>query len=696
MAQTNEAMASRLFICAFDNQKQCNETFRTQEQASRYAILAHGGYPFRISESGLFMCPFAEGFSEKGWARCCPCPLDQACEGFRDVKIPEMRQHIRNEHAQGYDHAASAFPCAYAGCEDEYEMLPSKVLPWGGRKLPLFNSLIAQQSALLETKFSDKLGDEDVFHKPSECELDDLEDFEQDLLLCDRFQDLSQQEPAEKIHQRNVAIWRKQTPALESLASTPWLKTANVLSTAKLTEEMKTLNSKDGRRDPKTAKTIILSTYPTMSKRLMSKDEKWFTWKGESGPPSGQKKRRKPRAGDDPAEPPRDARIDSEKAQEGDEVHCRRSGRRQRRLCRQVWTDCAGRELGFIRVPSPAVIAMEVRRVDRGRGAENSKYKGGFALSRRCLGCSLLFRLGQLASHPEIHLAAENTICASEACNHPAVFATDSCRTHLEKLNKVWYQKQQSLTPEALRDLLSTAINREWSSPGRYNTLVRRRFDEIRNGSRPSSDLVVLDDESSIASLQLFEFCIIDRVFGKTLINTTIKHPYGLNHRVPKRSASAATRIKELWSRHAANSIYSDSGVASIDHIGCAPSCFCTEEGRDHSHNGLSRGYYDILPPDEMCVPLISLFRELDSGAAGPPAFPPEIGNIIPSSLSSAPFAFDEFCKPVQERGPDWNPLKFPVTPQNSITEHFDRVNDSGKRKRSAINGDAMASKRTR
>ncbi|KAM5356133.1 hypothetical protein ACJ41O_002779 [Fusarium nematophilum] len=324
------------------------------------------------------------------------------------------------------------------------------------------------------------------------------------------------------------------------------LKTANVLSTAKLTEEMKTLNSKDGRRDPKTAKTIILSTYPTMSKRLMSKDEKWFTWK-------------------EPAttrlNPPETPVL---------------TPRKPKKVTKYIADEVDGDNVDF---------------VDK---------------------CGLIAPDGNLVSYEFRHQPSSqwkfDVLIADEAqyvrkesgSYHNLLRLIDwkrlFCRTHLEKLNKVWYQKQQSLTPEALRDLLSTAINREWSSPGRYNTLVRRRFDEIRNGSRPSSDLVVLDDESSIASLQLFEFCIIDRVFGKTLINTTIKHPYGLNHR--------QTRL--------------------------------------------------VLE------------------------------------------AFDEFCKPVQERGPDWNPLKFPVTPQNSITEHFDRVNDSGKRKRSAINGDAMASKRTR
>jgi hypothetical protein len=41
-----------------------------------------------------------------------------------------------------------------------------------------------------------------------------------------------------------------------------------------------------------------------------------------------------------------------------------------------------------------------------------------------------------------------------------------------------------------------------------------------------------LDDKFSIASKQLWEFSLIERVSGKVLINTTIAHEHGLNHAV--------------------------------------------------------------------------------------------------------------------------------------------------------------------
>lgn len=47
---------------------------------------------------------------------------------------------------------------------------------------------------------------------------------------------------------------------------------------------------------------------------------------------------------------------------------------------------------------------------------------------------------------------------------------------------------------------------------------------DILQGKRQGSDLVILDDEFSLASRQLWEFAIIERVSGKVLINTTIKH----------------------------------------------------------------------------------------------------------------------------------------------------------------------------
>jgi hypothetical protein len=59
---------------------------------------------------------------------------------------------------------------------------------------------------------------------------------------------------------------------------------------------------------------------------------------------------------------------------------------------------------------------------------------------------------------------------------------------------------------------------------------VRSRTLEIQEGNRAGSDLVILDTEYSVASSQLWEFALIEKVSGKVLINTCIEHENGLDH----------------------------------------------------------------------------------------------------------------------------------------------------------------------
>jgi hypothetical protein len=70
---------------------------------------------------------------------------------------------------------------------------------------------------------------------------------------------------------------------------------------------------------------------------------------------------------------------------------------------------------------------------------------------------------------------------------------------------------------------------KRWNFPSRYD-IVRRRIEDILQGKRPGSDLVILDDEFSPTSQQLWEFAIIERVSGQVVINTCVEHPDGVDH----------------------------------------------------------------------------------------------------------------------------------------------------------------------
>ena len=75
----------------------------------------------------------------------------------------------------------------------------------------------------------------------------------------------------------------------------------------------------------------------------------------------------------------------------------------------------------------------------------------------------------------------------------------------------------------------SCAARKRWTYGPVYRN-VFKRIEEIQRNERPRSDLVVLDDEYSFASRQLWEFAIVDYVSWETLINTRVNYENVLNH----------------------------------------------------------------------------------------------------------------------------------------------------------------------
>lgn len=95
---------------------------------------------------------------------------------------------------------------------------------------------------------------------------------------------------------------------------------------------------------------------------------------------------------------------------------------------------------------------------------------------------------------------------------------------------------------------------------------MQARVEEIHKGERPKSDLIILDDDFSLASKQLFKFSIIDWGYDEPLINTTIKHPGDLKH-----THRDSNKLIELLLP--AKAIYSLSCSSSIDKMDVHQSC---------------------------------------------------------------------------------------------------------------------------
>ena len=146
------------------------------------------------------------------------------------------------------------------------------------------------------------------------------------------------------------------------------------------------------------------------------------------------------------------------------------------------------------------------------------------------------------------------------------------------------------------------------------------RVQDILQGKRPCSDLVVLDDEFSPASGQLWEFAIIEYLSGETLINITVKHPNDVDH-----GALLDHYFMRYLSQVKARPVYASSRRSHITHMDVHEIASALQQA------GISQdtiilvyhqaavdlrilrqflaggGYTEILPSDENRIPLINL-----------------------------------------------------------------------------------------
>ncbi|KAM0333291.1 hypothetical protein ACHAQA_001952 [Verticillium albo-atrum] len=155
------------------------------------------------------------------------------------------------------------------------------------------------------------------------------------------------------------------------------------------------------------------------------------------------------------------------------------------------------------------------------------------------------------------------------------------------------------------------------------NATKWERHSQIQRGKRPGSDLVVLDDEFSSASGQLWEFAIIEQISGNTIINTVIKHENDLDHG----SASGSNPFRQFCSRSKARKVYAPSRGASIDRMnateiadvlrkkGISRDTIFLVYGKNKSDLSIlrhfleSNGLAGIVPSDENCYPITNIIR---------------------------------------------------------------------------------------
>ncbi|KAH8757621.1 hypothetical protein F5883DRAFT_567694 [Diaporthe sp. PMI_573] len=191
-------------------------------------------------------------------------------------------------------------------------------------------------------------------------------------------------------------------------------------------------------------------------------------------------------------------------------------------------------------------------------------------------------------------------------------------------------------------------------------------------------------------------------------------------------------------SRAKANSVYAPSRHLRIDHMNVRDIA-STLQRRGISQDTIfivyhttradlqmlrkllvSEGYDNIIPPDKNCVPLINILRpNMFKDIPKEQRFPLALEFLFPlmyprhcriglnhqalvdyQQTRLVCKAFDELCKPVEERGEEWQPETVATSSQTSILDWLQDERASGSRKRGPerdlVDDEGVAAKRVR
>ncbi|KLO98372.1 uncharacterized protein LW94_7842 [Fusarium fujikuroi] len=245
-------------------------------------------------------------------------------------------------------------------------------------------------------------------------------------------------------------------------------------------------------------------------------------------------------------------------------------------------------------------------------------------------------------------------ICDAEACNNRMLSGLNKCLEHVYQITLDWHTNEWMGSLPALEAAMQIAVRKQWTYTHNYQA-IQDRVQEIRDGKRPSSDLVILDNEFSPSSQQPFEIAIIDRVYGRILINTLVKHPEG-------------SRIASNPYSSASNGL--PAAIKNFLATG---------------------GYSDILPSNDNCIPLLQVLRHQQLPApSGFRIFPLKLEIIFSVFYPRHKLCgrnhrtlvdcqqtklvldkFDSLCNPVESRGSEWQPEEMATVSQRQILDFF-------------------------
>jgi hypothetical protein len=324
--------------------------------------------------------------------------------------------------------------------------------------------------------------------------------------------------------------------------------------------------------------------------------------------------------------------------------------------------------------------------------------KNTIRLDKRCAACLATFRLRACFRKYGLIPDQPQKCCTFKLCTQPPWRGTKCCYTHFSV-----YASLQRGGHGDLRDLqksFTTAMSRRWSFDGNYEKAMVRTT-EIKEGKRPGSDLVILDDEY-LPSGQLLELTIIEKISGNILIDTRVKHEDGLNH-----TSNKGDPLIELISHRqatkffakknisvTANSLDADEIAEVLKNAGITEQTMFLVWHVTYKDLSLLRdflesaGHYDILPPNKNCIRMIPLVRANLPAILGRNSFPANLEVLFPLfyprheligrnhraledclQTRLVIMACEELCKPLNERGHGWHPTMLVKISQKSLDD---------------------------
>lgn len=170
-------------------------------------------------------------------------------------------------------------------------------------------------------------------------------------------------------------------------------------------------------------------------------------------------------------------------------------------------------------------------------------YGAGLSLPPRCVSRSTARVIREWMQEQGMVLSDSPTECQKQSCSRLAVYGSIGCADHLATLMNDMRTLQGPINA-GFENIYEDAAKKVWTPSPKYGyDAVVQRMTEISSCKRPGSDLLLLDDEYSGASHQLWEFAIIERISGDVSINTVIDHQGRLNYATTSPNSSHSKRI---------------------------------------------------------------------------------------------------------------------------------------------------------